>query len=431
MNSNIQQSDKALIWHPFTPQLNAEPNIPLVKAVGALLFDENGKAYIDAISSWWVNLHGHSHPHIAAAIAAQANELEHVLFSGYTHRPAVKLAELLLERLPYMSKVFYSDDGSTAVEVALKMAFQYWHNLDRPKRKVIAFENAYHGDTFGSMSVGARNVFSAAFEKHLFEVAFIPLPVKGCEEASRLAMEAVLQSDDVAAFIFEPLIQGAGGMNVYDAAQLDKLISMCRAKNVICIADEVMTGFGRTGNFFATDYCNEQPDIICLSKGITGGFMPLGATICRKFIHDAYLTSDRTKTFFHGHSYTGNPLACAAGVASMELMQKEQTFAAINRIAERFQEFAFKNRLHTAVKSVRYLGAILAIEFKSQEETGYLNKVADHVHRFFIERGIVLRPLGNVVYVIPPYCTTDEQLSTVFVALEDFMEFMIHSSHAE
>jgi adenosylmethionine-8-amino-7-oxononanoate aminotransferase len=397
-----------------------EGPVAIVRGEGTLLFDEKGNSFIDAIASWWVNLHGHSHPYIAKKIAEQVQTLEHAIFSGFTHEPAVRLAERLLEFFPSMSKVFYSDDGSTSVEVALKMAFQYWHNAGKPKTKIIAFENAYHGDTFGSMSVGARNVFSQAFDKMLFEVIHIPVPVNGKENESIKAMKAALLQD-VAAFIFEPLVQGAGGMVMYEPRLLDELIQLAKEKEVITIADEVMTGFGRTGKMFATDYCDHKPDIICLSKGLTGGFLPLGATICSEKIHKAFLTSDKTKTFFHGHSYTANPIACSAALASLDLFEQEKTLERIAEISAYMKNACDRFEKHSAVKTVRSFGTIFAIEIKTPEATEYLNPLAEKVHSFFIERGIILRPLGNILYVLPPYCITKEELNKVTNAIEAFL----------
>lgn len=417
---SFSDRDTAHIWHPFTPQVGKEQNIAIVRGEGSLLFDEAGASYIDAISSWWVNLHGHCNPYISERIKHQLDQLEHVLFSGYTHEPAILLAEKLKALLPAMDKVFYSDDGSTSVEVALKMAFQYWHNLGKPRTKVIAFENAYHGDTFGSMSVGARNVFNKAFEPMLFDVVHIPVPVKGREQESLSALKSAID-EHTAAFIFEPLVQGAAGMIMYEAEALDQLLHVCKQFEVITIADEVMTGFGRTGKMFATDYCTNKPDIICLSKGITGGFMPLGVTMCTAKIYEAYRTSDRTKTFFHGHSYTANPLACAAAVASLEWFEKGNVFSSIERISVEMKIVCAKFSRHPRVLESRCIGTILAIEIISEEQSGYLNSVGESVPEFFQRRGVVLRPLGNVVYVIPAYSIHETQLRHVVNVIDEFL----------
>lgn len=420
IEQNFSERDRKHVWHPFTPQLGSVPNVPIVRGEGALLFDADGNSYIDAISSWWVNIHGHCNPYIAQKIKEQLDQLEHAIFSGYTHPKAIELAEKLKALLPDMDKVFYSDDGSTSVEVALKMAFQYWHNKGTPRTKVIAFENAYHGDTFGSMSVGARNVFSNAFSPFLFEVVHIPVPVAGKEQESVEALKKAIDGN-TAAFIFEPLVQGAAGMIMYDALSLDQLLALCEANNVITIADEVMTGFGRTGTMFATVQCNFKPDIICLSKGLTGGFMPLGATVCTKEIYSAYETADRTKTFFHGHSYTANPLACAAAVASLELFESGNPMKDISRISERMTEEKVRLASHSKAKQVRTIGTILAIELQS-DEGGYLASIGEKVAPYFHERRIIMRPLGNVLYVIPPYCITEEQLSQIFTSIEEFLK---------
>lgn len=412
--------DKQHVWHPFTPQLGSAPNVPIVRGEGAQLFDADGNAYIDAISSWWVNLHGHCNPYITQKIKAQLDQLEHTIFSGYTHPKAIELAEKLKGLLPHMDKVFYSDDGSTAVEVALKMAFQFWHNKGTPRTKVIAFESAYHGDTFGSMSVGARNVFSNAYSPLLFEVVHIPVPVKGKEQQSLDALQNAID-DNTAAFIFEPIVQGAAGMVMYENQALDRLLAVCKEAGVVTIADEVMTGFGRTGNMFATDGCKIKPDIICLSKGLTGGFMPLGATLCAKEIYSAYETADRTKTFFHGHSYTANPLACSAAVASLELFEKGDVEKNIMRIRARLRDEVSSYAGHPALSEVRSCGTIFAMELKTSEQSGYLNPIGENVAPFFHERGIIMRPLGNVIYVIPPYCITEEQLNRVLDCIREFL----------
>ena len=287
------------------------------------------------------------------------------MFSGFTHEPGVQLAERLLKRLPSnQSKIFYSDDGSTAVEVALKMAFQFWSNQSITKTKIIAFENGYHGDTFGGMSVGARNVFNLPFSKLLFDVIHISLPIIGKEQNCLSEMQNALQYDDVATFIFEPLVQGAGGMVMYSEKILDELIKQCNAKNVITIADEVMTGFARTGKFFASDYLENKPDIICMSKGLTGGVMPLGATSCSQFIYDAYISDDKMKTFFHGHSYTANPTACSAALASMDLFDNKVTFENIDRIIKHHNAFLQKIKFHKSLIEVRQIGTIIAFEIR-------------------------------------------------------------------
>ena len=419
----LQERDKKVVWHPFTQVKIAPQPISIVRGEGACFYDEKGKRYIDGIASWWVNVHGHCHPYLTKKVSEQLQTLEHAIFSGFTHEPAVQLAERLLKRLPAnQSKIFYSDNGSTAVEVALKMAFQYWSNLSISKTKVIAFENGYHGDTFGGMSVGARNAFNLPFAKLLFDVIHIPVPVEGKEEESINALNNALKQDDIAAFIFEPLVQGAGGMVMYSSEVLDKLIKMCRDKKVITIADEVMTGFGRTGKFFASDHLEHKADIICLSKGLTGGVMPLGVTSCAQFIYDAFMSDDKMKTFFHGHSYTANPTACSASLASMDLFDKPEAFENIKRIEQQHKLFMQKIQSHKALIDVRQLGTIIAFEVKTNEKTNYLNSLSEIISEFFISRGIILRPLGNVLYVLPPYCISNDDLRFIYDAIMEFLD---------
>lgn len=419
---NLPERDSKVVWHPFTQLKKAGLPIPIVKGEGVYLIDDNGNKYIDGISSWWVNVHGHCNPYLTKKIAEQLSTLEHAIFSGFTHEPAVQLAERLLKRLPNnQTKIFYSDNGSTAVEVALKMAFQYWSNISTPKTKVIAFENAYHGDTFGGMSVGARNAFNEPFSRLLFDVIHIPVPISGKEFESLRAMEKALEQPDISAFVFEPLIQGAGGMVMYSAHTLDKLIALCKSKNVITIADEVMTGFGRTGKFFASDYLTNKPDIFCLSKGLTGGVMPLGVTSCAQFIYNAYISDDKMKTFFHGHSYTANPTACSAALASMDIFDFPETMENIKRIENSHLDFLNKIKGNEKLLNVRQLGTIIAFEIKTEERTHYLNSLSEYISDFFLARKIILRPLGNIVYILPPYCITNNELLLIYNSIEEFL----------
>lgn len=415
--------DRQFVWHPFTPLIGSEDNQVIVKAEGAKLFTAEGDVIIDAIASWWVNLHGHSNPVIARAIADQASRLEHVMFAGFTHEPAIELAEKLLSILPgNQSKVFFSDNGSTAVEVGLKMALQCWHNKGEKRNRIIALEGGYHGDTFGAMSVGERGAFTKPFWPFLFEVDFIEFPFPDREDDIADRFEALIKKGEVAAFIFEPVIQGAAGMRQYSTGWLDRLIRIARSHQVLCIADEVMTGFGRTGKLFASDYLENKPDIFCLSKGITGGALPLGATTCTSTIQQAYYHQDIYKTFFHGHSYTANPLACAAANASFDLLTSDQCQADIIRIAESFSRFRSRIAPHAKVKSVSQLGAILAIEFNTPGETNYINEARHELYPYFLSKGVLLRPLGNIIYLIPPYVITDRELETVYQAIEDYLQ---------
>jgi adenosylmethionine-8-amino-7-oxononanoate aminotransferase len=411
-----------LVWHPYT-QMQDAPVIPIVRGEGAYLYDEQGAVYIDAVSSWWTNIHGHSHPYIAKAIAEQARKLEHVIFAGFTHQPAEILAERLINKIPYHSKVFYSDNGSTAVEVAIKMALQYWSNKGQKRNKVIAFRDAYHGDTFGAMSVSARGLFTEPYQTLLFDVEFIDTPNAENKDTVTEQLHSLIlkSSNSIAAFIFEPLVLGSAGMLMYSAEVLDELIAICKQNNILTIADEVMTGFGRTGKFLATDHYKHKPDIICLSKGITGGFLPFAATTCTKHIFDAFLSSEKSKMFFHGHSYTANPLGCAAAIANLELFDIENTFEKIDRIASQHSQFADKLKTHPKIKEVRQRGTIIAIELATEEQTGYLNTVRDTAYKFFIDRKIILRPLGNVIYILPPYCISEADLQKVYKSIFQFL----------
>jgi adenosylmethionine---8-amino-7-oxononanoate aminotransferase len=422
----LLEKDKAFIWHPFTQIKDENAPILIKRAQGTTLFAEDGKEYIDAISSWWVNIHGHAHPHIAQAIAHQAMELEQVIFARFTHEPAINLAEQLLMNLPtHFSKVFFSDNGSTSVEVALKMALQYFHNQGiTHKTKIIAFENAYHGDTFGAMSISGRNEFNAPFNPLLFEVFYVPIPNENNIELIKNEFKKLIKEDNIAAFIFEPLVQGAAGMQMYKADHLDELIVLAQQNKVICIADEVMTGFGRTGELFAIDYLINKPDIICLSKGITGGFMPLGVTICSKTIYETFISEDISKTFFHGHSYTANPLACAAANASLDLLLSENCQEAIEEIGLLHSLFAEKIRANSFIKNVRQTGTILAFEFNTNENSSYFNSIKDKAYNFFIENGVLLRPLGNTIYLMPPYCITAKELNTIYNVILKSIDYL-------
>lgn len=411
---DLAQRDHNVIWHPYTQMKTAALPIPIVRGEGAILFAEDGSTYIDAVASWWVNLHGHAHPYIAEKVAAQLNTLEHVIFAGFTHPAAVELAERLLQILPQNQKrAFYSDNGSTAVEVAIKMAIQYWNNVGELKRKVIAFRDSYHGDTFGAMAVSSRSTFTAPFWSYLFDVEFVNVPIPGHEAETLTQLEAIAQAGDVAAFIFEPLVLGTAGMVMYTPEVLDKLMAICKKYSILTIADEVMTGFGRTGCNFASHYLQHQPDMMCFSKGLTGGTMALGLTTCSHPIYEAFLHDDKSKTFFHGHSYTGNPVACAAGLASLDLLLEESTQQSINRIAAKHTAFSAQARQLQNVVEVRQQGTILAVEFEAGQ-TSYFSNLRDTLYNFALSQGVLLRPLGNIIYIIPPYCITNEQLQQVY-----------------
>ncbi len=396
--------------------------VHIVRGNGSKLYDASGKEYIDAISSWWTNIHGHAHPYLAQKLFEQFQELEHVIFAGFTHTPAQKIAERLMQHLssPF-SKIFFSDNGSTSVEVALKMAIQFWNNKKGKRKKIIAFENAYHGDTFGSMSVSGRGAFTRSFHDYLFDVHFIPPPLPGLEDICLQEFEKAIVQDDVAAFIYEPLIMGAGGMLMYQPDQLEKLLSKAKEKNIICIADEVMTGFYRSGKLFASFYCNTKPDIICLSKGLTGGAMAMGITACAEFIYEAFYSDDKMKAFYHGHSYTANPLACAVANASLDLLETDICKEQILRIVKSHEEFALQLKDHPKIQNCRQTGTVVAFDIATDTETNYFNSLRDRMYDYFISRGILLRPLGNTLYIMPPYCITVEELNKVYKSILEFI----------
>lgn len=411
---SLVEKDRACIWHPFTQMHTARPPIPIIRAKGAYLYAEDGSNYLDAISSWWVNLHGHAYPYIVQKIKSQAEVLEHVIFADFTHAPAIELASRLLSILPgAMSKVFYSDNGSTAVEVAIKIALQYWHNRNTPKTKVICFKNSYHGDTFGAMSAAGRNEFNRPFWKHLFDVESIDPPLKGQEDLSLSQLRSILNQGNVACFIFEPLVLGSGGMIIYPPQGLDELIQCCRQYHVLTIADEVMTGFGRTSTLFASEQVNEKPDLICLSKGLTGGFLPLGVTACTNDIYNAFLGDHLHQAFLHGHSYTANPLACSSALANLDLLLEDACSAQREVIAESHKEFCQQWQLHSKLKRCESLGTILTLEYQT-EKSSYFQPIRDRLYHFFLSKGILLRPLGNVLYVLPPYCIQTDELKFIY-----------------
>jgi len=421
--SELLQKDKSYIWHPFTQLVNMTDPIVVTKAKGVYLHTEDGRQILDAISSWWVNLHGHSHPYIAEAVAKQAQNLEHVIFAGFTHEPAIQLSENLLSILPdNQAKVFFSDNGSTAIEVALKMTFQYWHNQGIDRKKTIAFNGAYHGDTFGAMSVGDRGPFSAPFVPYLFDVAFIDCPISGSEDRVLDEFKSLVDEGNVGAFIFEPLVLGSAGMMMYTEEVLDQMIGYAQTNGVICIADEVFTGFGRTGRLFASDYLTNKPDIMALSKGLTGGTMALGVTTCTDDIMEVYIDNDLMKTFFHGHSFTANPIACTSANASFDLLMEDDCQARIAKLTLLQQEYRQKLALHPKLREVRQLGTILALEFDTKADTSYANEVKHKLYPFFLERDILLRPLGNIIYVLPPYVITEEELALIYSAIDELLE---------
>jgi len=429
---DLQKKDEKYIWHPYTHVKSMMPAIPIVKGEKALLIDEKGNKYIDGISSWWVNIHGHGNKFIAKKIYEQAKKLEQVIFTSFTHEPGVILAEKLLDVLPGdFSKVFYTDDGSTATEVAIKMAIQYWNNIgDTKRKKILAFHNAYHGDTFGAMSVSERGIYTSAFQDKLFDVIFIDTPDE--KNIEQLKSEIEKYKDEIVCFIYEPLLQGAEGMLMYEPENLNSLLQYLKSENIICIADEVLTGFYRTGKFFAGDYMETKADIICLSKALTGGTMALGVTACTQNIYDAFVSDDKTKTLFHGHSFTANPLACTAALASFELIQKHSFVKSIDKIISSHKKFHKRLKVFekkNLIKNVRQRGTIIAFEICTSEKDDYLNSVSTYFTPFTMKHGVYLRSMGNTIYILPPYCITSKELKKIYDVIILFIEkFVEHKN---
>jgi adenosylmethionine---8-amino-7-oxononanoate aminotransferase len=421
----LSERDQNNIWHPYTQHKTAALPIAIKRGEGALLWDENNKEYIDAIASWWVNPYGHSNKFIADAIYKQLTTLEHVLFGGFTHEPAIILAEKLLEILPNnQQKIFFSDNGSTAVEVAIKVALQYFFNKGEKKTTIIAFENAFHGDTFAAMAASGISFFTEAFQGMFIDVVRIPVPTKGQEQESFDTLKSVIQSHNCAGFIFEPLVQGAAGMVMYEPESLDKLIQICQDNNVLTIADEVMTGFGKTGQPFACDYLNETPDMMCLSKALTGGTIPMAITTFTQDIFEAFYDEDINKALFHGHTFTANPTGCAAALASLSLLQTQEMQDNIARVNKRHLEFQKHIESHPKVTTTRVLGVIFALEIQTESATSYYGTLRNKLYDFFIENGVIIRPVGNIVYILPPYIITDEQLQKVYEVVEKALEIV-------
>ncbi len=414
------------VWHPFTQHGLNEPIPQVVHAEGALLHLADGGTLIDGISSWWVTTHGHCHPRIAAAIADQAGRLDQLIFAGYTHEPAEAVARGLIdlapkaEGQPELAHVFYSDSGSTAVEVALKMALGFWHNraldgLEEPRSRILVLEHSYHGDTIGAMSIGERGVYNAVWTPLLFDVGTIPFPAPGREADCLAALDAAC-ADRPAAFIVEPLILGAGGMLLYSPDVLLEMAAICRRHGVLFIADEVMTGWGRTGTVFACEQAGVVPDIMAVAKGITGGAIPLAATLATAPIFDAHVSTDRSRLFYHSSSYTANAIACAAAAANIAIWREENVLGRIAALGQGIATRLADLARHPAFDNPRRLGTIMAIDLRAPD-AGYLSDLAPRLRAFFLERGLLLRSLGNTIYLMPPYCTTAEQLDQVFAAL--------------
>jgi adenosylmethionine-8-amino-7-oxononanoate aminotransferase len=433
----VKQVSSFSPWHPFTQEALDPAPIRIDRGEGAYLYTSDGRKILDAISSWWVNLHGHAHPLIVAAIAEQAQRLEHVVFAGFTHEPAEELSQRLRRVLPEkLEHIFFSDDGSTAVEVALKLAVQYWRNVGQPGRKrLVALEHAYHGDTAGAMSVGADSSFVAAFDGMRFPVLRVPsaycfrCPVgkkhATCEIDCLEPLARLLEErhSEIAAVIVEPLLQGAGGMIVHPVEFLQGIRKLTSQYGVLLIADEVLTGFGRSGSMFACELAGVVPDLMCLSKGLTGGFLPMAATVATDALHQAFCSRDRSRTFFHGHSYTANPLGCAAAIASLKIFNSEPVFERIAAIEKVHRQRASALQTHPSVADVRIIGTVAAIELQA-DDPGYFSGLRPMLYDFYLRRGVLLRPLGNVVYVLPPYVVTPKELHGVYDVIAESLDLL-------
>ncbi len=439
---SLIERDRACLWHPYTQMLSATAPLPIVRAEGVYVYTEDGRRILDGISSWWVNIHGHSHPRLNQALIEQVQRLEHVLFAGCTHPPAVELAERLLAILPKgLSRVFYSDDGSTAVEVAVKLACQYWRNKGQPQRRtIVALHHAYHGDTVGAMSVSADSVFTDAFAPLRFPVvrAHAPYcfrcPLGFHRSSCRIECLGDLRTrleesgDTVAAVIVEPMLQGAGGMIVWPVDFLVGVRRLCDQYGVLLIADEVFTGFGRTGRMFACDHAGVSPDIVCLSKALTAGYLPLGATVVSEEVFDAFLSEDRRKTFFHGHSFTANPLACAVALASLQIFEDEDVLERVMWLEAQLRRGLAPLGDLPHVGEVRVIGGVGAMELVMDparpDGAGYLDRIGPMLAATFLERGLLLRPLGNVLYFMPPYVISPAELDWALAEIAEVVSAM-------
>lgn len=422
-SQSLAARDKKVLWHPYTQMRTAKPPLAAVSGRGAKIFLEGGRSLIDAISSWWVNLHGHGNPHIAEAIGRQAYKLEHILFADCTHEPAVSYAERLLPLLPgSMSKIFYSDNGSTAVETALKMAIGHERKRGGAKRRILCFENSFHGDTFGAMSSSGKNIFNKPFWSYLFQSTMVSPPYPEQEEKALTSLDKALQEDDFFAFIYEPVLLGAGGMRSYCLKTMDKMLSLLKKREIPLIADEVMTGFGRTGPLFASEMMEIKPDILCLSKGISGGFLPFALTACREEIHSSFLSDNLHDALLHGHSYTANPLGCAAAHASLDLLLSDSCQERRRGVRERHEKFVKRWDGNTLLKRIECIGTILILEYQDNSSGGYFSTIKEAITQHFENRGILVRPLGSTLYIMPPYCITEDELDEIYTAVEETLE---------
>ena len=418
---SLSDRDRNHVWHPLTQHKLHPYTLPISRAKGALLFDEAGKSYIDGIASWYTCMYGHCNPYILEKVWEQMQQLDQVVFTGFTHEPAVALAEALMEILPFgQQKVFYSDNGSTAVEIGIKMALQYHANRGHRRPVLLAFENGFHGDTFGAMSVSGLSVYNGPFEEFFLQVERIPVPNEGNIAELLDQLEKRLARNDLAAFIYEPLVQGAAGMRMHSGTGLDQVLALLRTHGVLSIADEVMTGFGKTGTYFASDQLQTKPDIVCLSKALTAGLLPMAVTSCSQQVYDAFYSDELEKGLFHGHTYTANPLACTAALAGIGLLRSEETQAQIHRIEAAHRKFEARIKTHRLVETTRQCGVIFAMDLNLPMER--YGRLRDRLYTHFMDHGVYLRPLGNTIYILPPYCISDSELEQVYDSIFSALE---------
>ncbi len=391
--------------------------LAIVRAKGSILYDENGKEYVDGIASWYTCMYGHCNDHITQRVAAQMQQLDQVVFSGFTHAPAVELSEALMKILPEnQQKLFFSDNGSTATEIGIKMALQYHHNLGNDRKVMLAFEEGFHGDTFGAMSVSGLSVYNGAFEDHFIEVVRIPVPKRGNLEEILKQLKKLISEFNIAGFIYEPLVQGAAAMKMYDPAGLEEILKICRENAILLVADEVMTGFGKTGKYFASDYMQIKPDIICMSKALTAGLLPMAVTSCTQQVYDAFYSDDIAKGLFHGHTYTANPLACTAALAGIELLTSEEIQKDIQRVMQSHKEFGERIKAHPKVANMRQLGVIFAFDLDVKMER--YGNLRNQLFKHFMDDGVFLRPLGNTIYISAPFTILDDELQKIYKSIE-------------
>ena len=417
----LSERDKKHLWHPLTQHKTSPDTLAIVKSKGVKLWDENGKEYIDGISSWYTAMYGHCNPYITNKVAAQMQKLDQVVFSGFTHEPAIQLSEELIKILPpNQEKLFFSDNGSTSTEIGIKMALQYHFNLGNDRKVMLAFEEGFHGDTFGAMSVSGLSVYNGAFEDHFLEVVRIPTPNGENNKEVLQLLESLMKENSIAGFIYEPLVQGAAGMKMHDADGLNDILKICRENEIITVADEVMTGFGKTGKDFASEYMEEQPDIICMSKALTAGLLPMAITSCSINIYNAFYDNDIAKGLFHGHTYTANPLSCTAALAGIELLNSEEIQQNIQKVIQSHSNFLEEIKDHPKVTNPRQLGVIVAFELNVEmERYGNLrNKLFQH----FMENGVFLRPLGSTIYILAPYVILEKELQKVYDSVISALE---------